>query len=934
MTSRRYALRAAVRRALSATLVAPVPALTPGLALGQDDVAVLDRVEVTGSRIKRIDVEGPLPVTTISREEIDASGEISVAEVLRGAAYNNFGSWKPTSGFIAQSQAIVDLRGLGGERTLVLVDGRRVTQSPTYLGGVGTNLATLPLAAVERIEILRDGASAIYGSDAIGGVVNVILRRDYDGIHLSYGLGRPTQTGGDEDSYSIVGGITGGKGNITFSFENTRKEIIFRGDRSFSATSLSSFGFPGSYFGYLTTGDPRNPLGTFLSVGTFADPRCPSALGSSDFPDSVFADFGFGDGSGECAYNFARVAANEAEYDTKSFFLNANYAINESTTFFARGTFALNESFGRFAPTPFTSGEFLPAIFQDNPNNPTNPVENPVNVLGQPFPGQSVDLDGDGVADLDGPFDVSVLYRNVPGGFRDTFLDDTLVDYLAGVQGFANWLGGMEWELGAQYSQQTSDSRSPGLALGPEFEDRLTNGSLDIFAANSDTGDFARGLDPAFAASSEAVAATGLYDARTRIVSGDFTVNFDALQMEHGPVPVALGTEYRDEDFQGDFDEQTNAFALEGTAGGEDTSGARTVKAVFAETRIPLLAPLELSLAARWEDYNDFGTTLNPKIAASFRPLDSVLLRASWGTGFRAPSMADLYSSAVLNAAGAIDTTRCADDPAGDPETGRPRPGADLPFGNPCRTTQYQNFVGGNRDLQPEESTQWSVGIVFNPLDELSVGLDWYDIELEDEIGVPFMQELFDEEFRLRQAGETGNDVGAVTRSQNGQVRSVSRRSGNIAERETDGLDVEATYAFGLGAAGDFRATAQWNYVNEYEQDQGDSLGLRDPPFFDPPHRGTLGLNWALGDFSANLLWNYLASSSIEDGNGVETNSVDSYKTWDLSASYATPWNGQITLGARNLFDEDPPTTVDGFYTNYLHDVYGRVPYIRYEQDL
>ena len=221
----------------------------------------------------------------------DADRE-SVAEVLRGTAYNTFGSWKPTSGFIAQSQAIVDLRGLGGERTLVLVDGRRVTQSPTYLGGVGTNLATLPLAALERIEILRDGASAIYGSDAIGGVVNVILRKDYDGMHLSYGIGRPTQTGGDEDSYSIVGGITGGKGNITFSFENTQKDIIFRGDRSFSATGLSSFGFPGSYFAYLTTNDPRNTARaftedtdgdgnadsnlqpTYLSVGTFPDPRC------------------------------------------------------------------------------------------------------------------------------------------------------------------------------------------------------------------------------------------------------------------------------------------------------------------------------------------------------------------------------------------------------------------------------------------------------------------------------------------------------------------------------------------------------------------------------------------------------------------------------------------------------------------------------------
>jgi iron complex outermembrane receptor protein len=926
--------RLTLRRILTAALIPPLNAAFPGAALGQDDVAVLDRVEVTGSRIKRVDIEGPLPISTISREDIDASGQISVAEVLRGTSFNTFGSWKPTSGFIAQSQSVVDLRGLGGERTLVLIDGRRVTQSPTYLGGVGTNLNTIPLAAVERIEILRDGASAIYGSDAIGGVVNIIMRKDYQGLHLSYGLGRPTQTGGDEDSYSIVGGITGSKGNITFGFENTRKEIIFRGDRSFSATGLSPFGYPGSYFAYLTTNDPRNPTGTFLSVGTFPDPRCPSDLGSSEFPASVSASFGFGDGSGECQYNYAGVAANEAEYNNKSFFLNANYAIDANTTFFARGTFASNESFGRFAPTPFTSGPFLPGLFQDNPNNPTNPAANPTNALGQAFDGQSVDTDGDGTADLDGPFDVSVLYRNVPGGFRDTHLEDTLVDYLAGVQGYANWFGGTDWEVGAQYSEQTSDSESPGLALKDAFQSQLDDGSLDIFAANTDTGDFSRGLDPDFLAGSQSVAATGIYDARTRIVSTDFTLNFDAAQLKYGAMPVAVGAEYRDEDFDGNFDEQTNSFSLEGTAGGKDTSGARTVKALFAETTIPLLEGLELSLATRWEDYNDFGTTLNPKVALAFRPLDSVLLRASWGTGFRAPSMADLYSSAIQNSSGAIDTTRCADDPLGDPDTGRPLPGADLPAGNPCRNTQYQNFVGGNRNLDAEESTQWSAGIVFNPLDELTVSLDWYDIELDDEIGVPFMQEQLDQEFRLRQGGATGNTVGAVTRRENGRVSFVRRRSDNIAKRETDGLDLESTYSFGLGWAGDFRANALWTYVNEYEQDQGDDLGLRDPPFFDPQHRGTLGLNWALGDVSATLLWNYISSSSIEDGNGIQTDRVDSYKTWDLSASYSTPWDGTVTVGARNLFDEDPPTTVAGFYTNYLHDVYGRVPFVRYEQDL
>ena len=136
-----------------------------------------------------------------------------------------------------------------------------------------------------------------------------------------------------------------------------------------------------------------------------------------------------------------------------------------------------------------------------------------------------------------------------------------------------------------------------------------------------------------------------------------------------------------------------------------------------------------------------------------------------------------------------------------------------------------------------------------------------------------------------------------------------------------------------IGAIGDFRAGLQWTYVNEYERDEGDGEGYQDPDFLDPENRGTASLNWALGDFSANVIWNYISSASI-DSSEVQ---VDDYSTVDVSVAYATPWNGLVTIGARNVFDEDPPTSANigsPFYSNYLHDVYGRVPYVRYEQDL
>jgi len=935
-------VRDAVRYALTAGVAASFVG-APAATLAQDDVAVQDKVTVTGSRIKRVDIEGPSPVSVISREDIDATGDISVAEVLRGSSFNSFGSFKQRSGSSAQSQSVVSLRGLGGTRTLVLLDGRRITGSPTFGSGAATNLNTIPLAAVERIEVLRDGASAIYGSDAVGGVINIILRKDYEGMHLSYGIGRPTQTGGDEDSASIVGGISGAKGNVTFGFDWQKKEMIFLGDRSFSATGLSSFGFPGSYFAYLTTNDPRNPaqafqddndgdgtadanLGpTFLSIGTYQDPRCPANLGTDSlYPASV------GVGS-RCRYNYAGVSANEADNDTHSFFINANYDLNETTTFFTRGTFSFNENFGRYAPSPFTAP--FPLVTQNNPNNPTVPGATSAQT-GDQFEGQTapVDTDGDGVADttIDGPFDTSVYYRNVPGGFRDTFIEDTLIDYLAGVQGTVDWLGGMDWELGGQWSQQTSNSASPGLGLVPNIQTDIDEGNFDIFAVNSPDSAEQRAFQ-------QGAALTGTYDAKTRIVSFDGQVTFDAFQMNNGPVPVALGFEYRDEDFQQEYDEQQNAGNVAGSSGGQDTTGARVVKSLFAETTIPVLSMLDINLAGRYDDYNDFGTTINPKISAAFRPLDSLLVRASYGEGFRAPSMSELYSGASQSFDNGIDSRACAADGLGNPTTGRIQDGInldDVPVGNPCLSTQYQNFQGGNRDLDAETSTSWNVGLVWNPLDDLSIALDWFDVEIDDEIGLASMQAVFDSEFALDPSPPTtAGTVGKVTRQSGGRVFALDRRSSNIAKRETDGLDLDAQYGFSFGGIGDFRLAAMWTYTNEYERDEGDGNGLSDPLFFDPDLRGTTSLNWALGDFNANVIWNYLSSTSIDALDYY----LDDYQTVDLSVGYATPWNGQVTIGARNIFDEDPPTSVNitsPYYSNQLHDVYGRVPYLRYEQDL
>jgi iron complex outermembrane receptor protein len=906
----RNPVRDAVRYALTAGVAASFVGV-PLAAHAEDDVAVQEKVTVTGSRIKRVDIEGPSPITVISREDIDATGDISVSDVLRGTTFNSFGSFKSSSGSSAQSQATVSLRGLGAEKTLVLIDGRRVAGSPTFGAGSAANLNTLPLAAVERIEVLRDGASAIYGSDAIGGVVNVILRKDYEGVHLSATEGRPTQDGGDEHSYSVVGGISSGKGNVTFGFNAEKREMILNGDRDFSAVGLSAFGSPGSYFAYAPPGQFGNAGTATVSLGTFPDARCPASLGSDpNFPDSTL------DASGTlCQFNYAATSANEAINDTKSVFVNTNYEITDTTQFFARGTFSTGESFGRYAPTPVTPPLF--AMEADNPFNPT---------IGQPI----VDAGGNTVTT---GMPITFLYRTVPGGFRDTFIEDSLVDYVAGLSGTVDWLGGSDWELAAQYSKQSSNSRSPGLIIKPFLQQALDIGTGLTAAEATAAGawnPFGIGIppnDPTQAQIEKDATLDGTYDAQTKLVSFDGQISFDAWQMPAGPAAIAVGFNYVDIEFEQEYDAQQNAGAVAGSAGGQDITGARAVKSLFAELEVPIFDTFTANLAGRYDDYNDFGTTFTPKIGLSFRPIDSLLLRGSWGEGFRAPSMSQLYSSPSQSFDNSIDSVRCAATPEDADGDGRAEGTVTAP--HPCLSTQYENLTGGNTALDAETSTTWSAGIVFSPLDDLTLSVDYYNVEIEEEIDSLSLQATFDNELR-------GTDTTSVTRvGRPPNFPLINLVNKNLAKVETDGVDFEVAYAFSAGAVGDFRTQLLWTHVLDFQRDENDGNGLRDAQnTFDPDDRASLVMAWSRGDFGASVVGTYIAES---DNPACGPCELDSWTTFDVSLSYATPWRGTITLGARNLFDEDPPTNPDlgnPYYSNYLHDVWGRVPFLRYEQDL
>ncbi len=886
MELHRNLLSEAVRYGLTAGAVGLLSATAaPAFAQSDDDDAsTLDRIVVTGSRIKRAEIEGPNPITVITRADLEVKGDLSVADVLRSSTFNTLGSFVQSSGNTAQSQATINLRGIGSNYTLVLLDGRRVAGSPV-LGAAVQNLNTIPFAAVERIEILRGGASAVYGSDAVGGVVNIILRKDYEGLQLTMGVERPTRGEPDGNLGSISGGVSSDRGNLTFVIDHQDRDIFFNSDRPTGipgldpAVGLSAFGFPGSAYVYGSTDGTRS--GPFL--GSFADPRCPTALGSDPlFPNSVLVQGGYGT---LCYFNYAAVSANEASLRRDSLMVNGNFEITDNISAFARATYSNSESFGRYAATPIT-GPF-PTISGSNPNNP--------------FGG-----------------DALLLLRFVAGGNRDSNVTDNNLDLLAGVRGSMDLFGGSSWELGVHHNRYKIDSVGTGYLIRQQLQPLIDSGVFNPF------GD---PRDPAFRAAVGRVSHTILQNSESRFMGVDGQLNFDLFEMANGPVSFATGFDYRDEFFADLVDAQSAAGNVAGTAGG-NASGERAAYAIFAEAYIPILSNLALDIAVRRDHYNDFGNATSPKVSLEFRPMDSLLIRGSWGEGFRAPSLQQLNQSPQQSFNAGRDIAAC---------------NGLIPFSapfNPCNPRQYESSTGGNPNLRPEESENWGVGFVWSPIDRLNITMDWYDIELDQQIAPLALQTILNLEGSSNPS-DRALVAGLVQRNPNtGAITLIRRTPLNLSGFKTDGIDASIEYAFDT-EVGTWRQRLDYSYINSFETEGLPGTGFGDAitgSGFVPDTRASLTLGWTYGDFGASAIADMIGDSeqSVTAGGNTVTVRIPHWTTWNLQGTWNTPWQGKVTLGVRNITDKAPPLDnriiSSPFYLNSQYNFLGRVPYVRYEQ--
>lgn len=399
-----------------------------GVAFAQDaqekssEVTTLDRVEVTGSRLKRAEIEGALPVTVIQRADIEASGEVSVADYLRTTNFNSVGQFRPQSGSSAQAGAFADLRGLGGQRTLVLIDGHRAPKAP-FSAGSGTDLNAIPLAAVERIEVLTDGASAIYGADAVGGVINLILRKDYNGAQVTVGKSDPKW--GPTDEASILFGASGERSRLVGGFSMNRRAMIYTHSRPWGQVAGAST-YGNNYSSYnATTGAPIAILK-------------PVAGGCTNDNFYISAT------NGRCVYNFNAVAADEASYGNKALFLNGEVQINDDWSVYFNANVTNATSFGRYAPTPG-----VVTIAPDAAQNPT-------------------------------PGAITYLYhRFAAAGNRDNETNANVYDTLLGFRGTIG--ENIDVDAGVRYNTYRYDEFGRNYIVGSLAEQAINNGSYNIY---------------------------------------------------------------------------------------------------------------------------------------------------------------------------------------------------------------------------------------------------------------------------------------------------------------------------------------------------------------------------------------------------------------------------------------------------------------------
>lgn len=861
--------------------------LTSNAAIAQQQNAdvVVQKIEITGSSIKRINAETALPVQVINRVEIAKTGATTAEQLLATLSVN--------TGYTQESASISDkpgssglsganLRGLGVSSTLVLLNGRRM--AAFAFGGEGTDLNSIPLSAIDRVEVLKDGASAVYGADAVGGVINFITRKDFKGFEMSVGGMRTDEGGGGDNSISLLAGfgeLANDGYNFFASLQHKKNAQLRTAQRDFAVSAwrpLEARGYPDNF-----TSANTFPAGMYAVSGKkyLGNPSAPDCAP----PSSILIN-------GACRFDYQAAADLFPESQKTNLITRGTLAINSDHTLFAEFSASKNDAKYRLSPTGVNGNQGSGSSAWTYPS-------------GGPFyPKTYVNSAGQIVATDGKPFNVRM--RMTPGGARTNGQESEQQRLLVGAEGVV-----AGWDYNTAFAHSVSENTQT-----------LTNGYYDkakLLAA------FKTGKINPFGAQSQEGQA--LLDAAERNIDGrkgkSTTDVFDArftreiAQFDAGPVGMATGIEFRREKLEDNSSDEILAGTIYSTSKSRRVSESRDVKAIFAEFDVPLAKDLNAQMAVRHDSYGgNIGSSTNPKVALRYQPSKDFLLRISFGTGFRAPTMKDLDPSAVETSTGGLyfDTIGCAK------------------YNSQCYSDQIPTTEAGNPNLKPEKSKQFSMGFVWEPLAAFSAAVDYWSVRKTDVI--KFAPEtLIDTDPAFVEK--------SITRDSDGYITNWALTAQNQGKETKSGIDINFAYRIKLDTMGKLTTRLSGTLMTKSEQQFSDTskvfdnLGKWGFEYVTPKWRHRLSADWDIGN------WGFTVANTFQlhhedqqlDPRG-QRPTVASYSLWDLQTGYYGFKDFKITGGILNVLNTKPPfsnqtlTYFAGFDSTYV-DPRGRAFYLR-----
>ncbi|UTW44553.1 TonB-dependent receptor [bacterium SCSIO 12696] len=870
---------------------------TSAASENSSSLAVEDHIEemvvhgtpITGSRLRRSEAQAFAPIEILTATELSLNGAPSLSEQLKFVPIVSGNSTSTAVSNGGDGTATVTLRGLPASNTLVLINGQRVASNG--FGGDAVDLNTIPSAAIERIEILKDGASAVYGSDAIAGVVNVILKRKFEGVQLETFYGQSGASDNETVTTNIVWGEHGDWGSFTLAASYFDQAGFNSRDRDFSRSA------DGRSRGGIDKRSTATPNARF-DVNDTTLIISENAEGSS--PDD------FRTATDEDLFDFSDFTSSLTPSERGSIYINSEYQVSSTLTFDLAASYTRTESTISFAPTPiFTAFELVPVVIAAD--SAFNPFGVEVNDLRR---------------------------RMLELGARDQTNKNQATRLTFGINGHnADW----RWSLHYNWSQTRAREQVTGLVnlanlqqgVGPASEcvDGCVN--IDLFGAqgslNQQQVDFIR-------ADVDAIG-------NTQLRNLTFDLSRDLWSLPAGDLGLALGFEVRHESISTTPDPLARSGLLAGGINFADSLGSRNVGEAYMEWLIPLLAGsnggsrLDLNVALRHSEYSDFGSSTNPKLALSYQPSRHWRLRASYSEGFRAPSLIELFK-------GTSQDFPILLDPCAEPDNVGALPGCQQQS-DPNRN-QFLTLLGGNIELSPESSRNKSLGIIWEPQTaaDLSLTLDFFDISQNDIIDA-------NAQFFVTANAESGLFADRVIRDNDGEISRIISTQANLGIRRISGLDLNSHWHYYWDWIGMVSSNFSATYLREYLSQVSPLAALEDlaGTFEDAAADGNGSLpKWKVhvnfylqrSQWEAAYSINFVDSLNEEIPRNGGIREASSWTTHDLQYAYLYRDNAKFTIGVDNVLDTPPPFLASAFNDNFdsrNYDGIGRFWYARLTYD-